>query len=71
MKKEDRIRRKIESIEEQSDTIYDNVIKKNSKELFDLAGTYEELSELYDQIGESDESEFWYNRYADLTSIID
>lgn len=71
MKNENEIREKIDSLEEQLEVSYNNLIRKHYNEFIDLAGIYEELADLYDQLNESEDSEACLFRYSDIMELID
>jgi len=71
MKNENKIRKEIDSLEEQLDVIYNNLIRKHYNEFIDLAGIYEDLAELYNQLDEFEDSEACFLRCSDIMELID
>ena len=71
MKNEIKIRKEIDSLEEQLDVIYNELIKKHYDEFIDLAGIYEELAKLHDQLDEFEDSETYFHRFSDIMELID
>lgn len=71
MENENEIREKIDSLEKQLEVSYNNLIRKHYNEFIDLAGIYEELADLYDQLDESEDSEACLFRYSDIVELID